>query len=74
MALSGGGLFIGCESACLNNKIEIYNSKFEQNQPLTMPSGGGGTSVGFINFKQNYPSNNTVNFNNCRFINNSADF
>ena len=69
-AAFGGGLFIACENTCVGNLFEIENSTFQYN---SNKFGGGGVAIGITSKdSQDLPHGNTVTFQNCSFIKNTA--
>ena len=79
IALWGGGIFVEYQDFATLNQFAVYNSALENNylynkQSSKRGTGGGGSRVGFIFYDQTHVENNSVLYDNCKFINNSAYF
>ena len=78
-ALWGGGIFIEYLDNSSSNQFYVYNTVLDSNylfhqHALKRGTGGGGSRVGFLYFNDTHAYSNSVLFENCSFINNSAYF
>lgn len=78
-ALWGGGIFIECLDNSSSNQFHVYNTILYGNylfhqHTLKRGTGGGGSRVGFLYFDDTHAFKNSVLFDNCSFIKNSAYF
>lgn len=78
-ALWGGGIFIECLDNSSSNQFHVHNTILDSNylfhqHTLKRGTGGGGSRVGFLYFNDTHAFNNSVLFENCSFVKNSAYF
>ena len=78
-ALWGGGIFLDHQDSVSMNQFSVYNTILDSNYLFHKSShkrgtGGGGSRVGFIFFNDAHVYNNSIHFENCRFVNNKAYF
>lgn len=76
-ARGGGALFIGCTNDCSNNRFHINKNHFIRNSASKDGFGGGGIKVGITSTSQRFPNfdtpqNNSIVFQNCHLIGNTA--
>ena len=78
-ALWGGGIFVEYQDSVSMNRFAVYNTTLDSNYLFHKSSfergtGGGGSRVGFIFFNGAHVCNNSIHFEDCRFVNNKAYF
>ena len=78
-ALWGGGIFVEYQDSVSMNRFAVYNTILDSNYLFHKSSfergtGGGGSRVGFIFINDAHVYNNSIHFEDCRFVNNKAYF
>ena len=78
-ALWGGGIFAEFQDHAFNNTLQvnscnIWNNKVYFIDTWNEGTGGGGSRVGFIFYNDTAAYSNSIVFDHCWFINNSAYF
>ena len=71
----GGGLFVEFHDSSAHNTLNVIASNFSNNSVKTdrqYGSGGGGVRMAIIFRRPSHVSNNSVNFDGCYFVNNTA--
>lgn len=71
-ALWGGGLNVVYQDSPQNNQVVVRESAFVENSCES--NGGGGLEVGFNSHSLILPQQNTVFFEKCEFVGNTATF
>ena len=78
-ALWGGGIFAEYQDYASHNRLFVYNATITGNKCYHAKSsrrgtGGGGSRVGFIFFEDTHVHNNSIEFEQCNFLENRAYF
>ena len=73
----GGGLLVEFQDYSKNNTMIVSNTNFSNNSVIVNTdngygTAGGGVRVGFVIFDQNSVQFNSIQFENCSFIGNTA--
>ena len=71
-AIWGAGLYVAFHDSPQKNTISVDNTLFSHNDCYL--NGGGGVDIGLLFYKDLPPKENTMKFNNCRFIENRAKY